>query len=104
MFQEKCVKIPLRPNTLSLLIRLKMTNAEILQTVATIIREVLELPNLIVTHETSAVDVDEWDSMTHIQLIGAIEGKFKVRFALGELQALKNVNDMIELIQKKLNK
>jgi len=81
-----------------------MTNAEILQTVATIIREVLELPNLIVTHETSAVDVDEWDSMTHIQLIGAIEGKFKVRFALGELQALKNVNDMIELIQKKLNK
>jgi acyl carrier protein len=42
--------------------------------------------------------------MTHIQLIGAIEGQYKIRFALGELQALKNVGDMIGLIQKKLNK
>jgi acyl carrier protein len=67
-------------------------------------REVLELPTLEVTTETSAADVDEWDSMTHIQIIAAIEGKFKVRFALGELQALKNVGDMIGLIEKKLNK
>lgn len=81
-----------------------MTNAEILLTIGNIIREVLEVPALVVTNETSAADVDEWDSMTHIQLIAAIEGKYKIRFALGELQALKNVGDMIELIQKKLNK
>ena len=81
-----------------------MNNSEILQTVTTIIQETLELPKLVVTNETSANDVDEWDSMTHIQLIGAIEGKFKVRFALGELQTLKNVGDMIALITKKLNK
>lgn len=81
-----------------------MNHSEILQTVTTIIQEVLELPDLNVTTETSAADVDEWDSMTHIQLIAAIEGKYKVRFALGELQSLKNVGDMIALIQKKLNK
>lgn len=81
-----------------------MTNEEILQTITIIMREVLEIPNLTVTLETSAADVDEWDSMTHIQLIAAIESKYKVRFALGELQALKNVGDMIGLIQKKLNK
>ncbi len=81
-----------------------MTNEEILQTITTIMREVLEIPNLAVTPETSAADVDEWDSMTHIQLIAAIESKYKVRFALGELQALNNVGDMIGLIQKKLNK
>jgi acyl carrier protein len=81
-----------------------MSNSEILQTVTTIIQDVLELPELNVTVNTSAADVDEWDSMTHIQLIAAIEGKYKVRFALGELQSLKNVGDMIELIQKKLNK
>jgi acyl carrier protein len=67
-------------------------------------RETLELPNLNVTNEMSAADVDEWDSMTHIQIISAIEAKYKLRFALGELQALKNVGDMIELIKKKLNK
>ena len=81
-----------------------MINAEILNTITSIMREVLELPTLEVTTETSAGDVDEWDSMTHIQIIAAIEGKFKVRFALGELQALKNVGDMIGLIEKKLNK
>ena len=81
-----------------------MTNNEILQTITEIIREVLELPNLQVNNGTSATDVDEWDSMTHIQIIAAIEGKYKIRFALGELQALKNAGDMIELIKKKLNK
>jgi acyl carrier protein len=81
-----------------------MNNTDILQTVTTIIQETLELPQLVVTNETSANDVDEWDSMTHIQLIAAIEAKFKVRFALGELQTLKNVGDMIALITKKLNK
>ena len=81
-----------------------MTHSEILKTVTDILREVLELPNLTVTETTSATEVDEWDSMTHIQIIAAIEGKYKVRFALGELQALKNVGDMIELIQKKTAK
>jgi acyl carrier protein len=81
-----------------------MINAEILNTITSIMREVLELPTLEVTTETSAADVDEWDSMTHIQIIAAIEAKYKVRFALGELQALKNVGDMIGLIEKKLNK
>ena len=81
-----------------------MSNPEILQAVTTIMRDVLELPDLNVTTATSAAEVDEWDSMTHIQLISEIERKYKVRFALGELQALKNVGDMIGLIEKKLNK
>lgn len=81
-----------------------MSSEEILGTVGSIIREVLEVPQLVVTSETSAADVDEWDSMTHIQLISAIEARYKVRFALGELQALKNVGDMVSLIQKKLPK
>jgi acyl carrier protein len=81
-----------------------MNPEEILSTVGNIIREVLEVPALEVTKDTSAADVDEWDSMTHIQLITAIEAQYKVRFALGELQALKNVGDMVSLIQKKLSK
>jgi acyl carrier protein len=79
-------------------------NSEILTNVAQIIREVLELPKLDVTPATSANDVDEWDSMTHLELISAIEKKYSIRFALGELQALKNVGDMAQLIEKKLAK
>lgn len=79
-------------------------NTDILNAVSQIIRDVLELPKLNVTAETSANDVDEWDSMTHLELIGAIEKKYSIRFALGELQSLKNVGDMVALIQKKLAK
>lgn len=79
-------------------------NTEILNNVSQIIRDVLELPKLNVTAETSANDVDEWDSMTHLELIGAIEKKYAIRFALGELQSLKNVGDMVALIEKKLAK
>jgi acyl carrier protein len=79
-----------------------MTKDEILDSVSIIIREVLDLPDLDITEQTSAKDVDEWDSMTHIQLISTIEDRYKVRFALGELQSLKNVGDMIQLIQKKI--
>ncbi len=80
-----------------------MTNEEILSNITVFIHDVLEVPTLKVTPETSAADVDEWDSMTHIQLISAIEKNYKIRFALGELQTLNNVGDMVNLIQKKLN-
>jgi acyl carrier protein len=83
---------------------MKMTNENILKEITSIIHETFENDRLIVTSSTSADDVDEWDSMTHIQLISSIEKKYKIRFALGELQALKNVGEMVELIQKKLNK
>ena len=79
-----------------------MNQTEILQALTTIIRETLGLPELVVTPETSATDVEEWDSMSHIQLIVAIESKFKVRFDLRELRTLKNVGDMIALIATKL--
>jgi acyl carrier protein len=81
-----------------------MNHDDILKTLTSIIREVLELPELTLTTDTSAADVDEWDSMTHIQIIAGIEAHYKIRFALGELQTLKNVGDMIGLIQKKLAK
>ena len=79
-----------------------MNQTEILQALTTIIRVTLGLPELVITPETSATDVEEWDSMSHIQLIVAIESKFKVRFDLRELRTLKNVGDMIALIATKL--
>ena len=81
-----------------------MSQKETLFVITNIIRNVLELPDLDLNLETSATDVDEWDSMTHIQIISGIEAHFKIRFALGELQALKNVGDMVLLIEKKLTK
>ncbi len=71
-----------------------------LEKVGTIINEVFEI-NYEVKAETSADDVDEWDSISHIELITKLESAFSIRFGLGELQDLKNVGDMANLIKEK---
>ena len=53
---------------------------------------------------TTAADVEGWDSLAHINLVVAIEKKYKVKFALGELQELKNVGDMADLLATKLQR
>jgi acyl carrier protein len=67
-----------------------------------IFRDIFDQPNLVITRESNASTVDDWDSLTHVNLITAIEKRYKIRFALGELQDLKNVGDMIDLMQEKL--
>ena len=74
---------------------------KILIQLSEIIRGVLRTPQLTVTSSTSARDVDEWDSISHIEIVTAVEKSFSIRFALVELQALKNVGDMVNLIEKK---
>ena len=66
-------------------------------------RDILDIDDLILVDTTSANDIDEWDSLAHINLVVAIEREFKVRFALGELLDLKTIGDMVQLISKKLN-
>ena len=79
-----------------------MTAPEILSQLQPIFRDVLDNPGLTVTMDDSASTVEGWDSLSHISLISAVEGEFKVRFALGELQELKNVGELVELIGHKL--
>ena len=74
----------------------------ILERVEAILRDVFDLPQLVVTPSLTAQDVEEWDSIAHIRVVVAIEQEFKVKFALGELQSLQNVGDMLRLIEKKL--
>jgi acyl carrier protein len=64
----------------------------------------LDQPNLELTSQSSAANVDDWDSLSHVNLVVAIEKRYKIRFALGELEELKNVGDMAQLIEKKLPK
>lgn len=80
-----------------------MERSELLTTVTTIMHETFDNSEISVTEETNAEMVDEWDSLSHIQFISNLEAEFKVRFALGELQDLKNIGDMLTLISTKIN-
>jgi len=78
-----------------------MEATQILDIVQGIFRDVFDRQDLIIQRETTAQDVEDWDSLAHINLVVAIEKRFNIKFALGELQALKNVGDMIDLIVRK---
>ena len=75
---------------------------DLLPEIQEIFRNVFDDPNLIITRESNASTVEDWDSLAHVNLVTAIERKYKIRFALGELQELKNVGDIIDLIGKKI--
>ena len=79
-----------------------MTRQEIFDGVQDILRDIFDQDNMVVEDETNSDDVEEWDSLNHINLVSAIEKEFEVKFALGELIALKDVGAMIDLIVIKL--
>lgn len=79
-----------------------MTKEEILNELQPIFHDVFDDKDLIITNESNAEQVEDWDSLSHIRLVVAIEKHFQIKFAFGELQELKNVGEMIDLIQEKI--
>ena len=78
--------------------------SDILDKLQPIFQDIFEDDELLITGESNADTVEDWDSLAHIVLIFAIEQEFEIKFALGELEAMKNVGDMVELMQIKLSK
>jgi acyl carrier protein len=79
-----------------------MSTEKIIGELQPIFRDVLDLPTLQLRADSNASNVEGWDSLAHINLVMAVENHYKVKFALGELQELKNVGEMAELITRKL--
>ena len=78
-----------------------MVKEQILSQVQEIFRTILDQENLVLKPETTAADVEDWDSLSHIQLVVGIEKHFKIRFTSKEIQSWKNVEEMISSIQSK---
>jgi acyl carrier protein len=75
-----------------------MTKDEALQKVNDIFIDTLDNEDIVLSYETTANDVEDWDSLTHIQLVVAVEKQFKVRFTSQEIQSWKNVGQMLDCI------
>ena len=70
----------------------------VLAKVQTIVKDILDNEDIIVSRDTVASDIDEWDSLAHIQLVVAMETEFGVRFTSREIQTWKNVGEIIDCI------
>ena len=67
-----------------------------------IFREVFDDDSIVLTPQTTAADIRDWDSAAHVNLVVAIESRMKIRFKTFELESLHNVGHLVELIQAKL--
>jgi acyl carrier protein len=66
-----------------------------------IFRDLFDDESIILTPDTTAADIPDWDSLHHINLIVAVEGRFGIKFKTAELEVLHNVGDLAGLIEQK---
>ena len=76
---------------------------DILHQVEAIFRDVLDNEEITLAPNTTAADIEEWDSLTHVELIVAVEKHFHVKFTSSEILSWKNVGEMVGSITKHLN-
>ncbi|MCR5475315.1 MAG: acyl carrier protein [Lachnospiraceae bacterium] len=75
-----------------------MTREEVYERLNTVFADVFDDPELTVNDETTAADVDGWDSLVHITLIDAVEEEFDISFDMKTIVKLKNVGEMVDVI------
>ena len=77
-----------------------MTNEQVFAEVVNVCRETFGDPALEITPSMSAKDVENWDSMTNLLLIDALEKKFGMSFSLDDIMNASNVGDLCKIISK----
>ena len=75
-----------------------MTRNEVFSGVQDIFRDIFDVDDLVISNTTNSDEIEDWDSLNHINLVSAIEKEFKIKFALGELMMLKDVGAMVDLM------
>ena len=78
-----------------------MSGVETLDHVRNIMMDVFELDQLSISEATTAHDIEQWNSLSHIRLIVAIERAFKIQFSNAEIERLKDVGDLVRNIDAK---
>jgi len=79
-----------------------MERDDILAKVQEVFRDELEVEDLVLTDETTADDVEEWDSLSHVQLVVALEKAFGIKFTSREILSWDNVGDLVDCIARKI--
>ena len=78
-----------------------MTSIEIIPRLNSVFRDVFGDSSISVTPATTSADIEDWDSLEHINLVSAVESEFGIRFKMREVSGMKNVGDMINIIAER---
>lgn len=79
-----------------------MNEEQIYEKLEEIFMDVFDLDEVELYEDTTADDIDEWDSLEHINLIEAVEKEFGMKFKMGEVSTMKNVGEMVRIISERM--
>ncbi len=78
-----------------------LTQEEVFERLNEVFRDVFDNDKIAVNASTTANDIDEWDSLEHIRLIGAVESEFNMKFSMKEVSSMKNVGEMAAIVAER---
>ena len=81
-----------------------MTNEQILAELTEIFRGVFDDDDLQITPASTADDIPTWDSLNHINIVVATEMRFQIKFQTSEIESLKNVGELVDLVAAKIGR
>ena len=76
-----------------------MNREEIFSRLNEVFQDVFDDDSISVNDETTASDIEDWDSLSHITLLSAVEDEFGIEFSMGQTVKLKNVGEMVDIIE-----
>ena len=79
-----------------------MTKEEIYEKLNEVFQDVFDDETITVCETTTADDIDDWDSLEHINLMAAVEEEFGIKFNMGQVVSMKNVGEMVAIIEANL--
>lgn len=79
-----------------------MTREAIYDKLNEIFRDVFDDESITVCETTTADDIEDWDSLEHINLVAAVEQAFGMKFTMGQVVTMKNVGEMVDIIMDKV--
>ncbi len=75
-----------------------MTREEVFETLNGVFQDVFDDTSITVNDNTTSEDIEDWDSLEHINLIAAVEQEFGMKFSMGQVVTMKNVGEMADII------
>ena len=80
-----------------------MTREEIFAELNVIFRKIFDDESIVLTDSTSSADIEDWDSLAQINIITSVQEKFGAKFNILELNAVKNVGELADMVLQKVN-
>ena len=81
-----------------------MTREEVYERLNEVFQDVFDDETITVNDDTTSDDIEDWDSLEHINLVVAVENEFGIHFNMGEVNKMKNVGEMVDIILVRASK